>query len=158
MGLIPESGIFLGIERSIHSSILAWIIPWKEEPGLQPMGSLRVRHMEHTHRQQTLKTQYDQNQTSLLPLQTSSNQSLPISGKCNHKLLTAKGQNFQISLDFFFLSYIQVISSPIDFILKIYLKSHFSDTTQPHHLSRGLLKQLLNIITSPFSQAVRVIL
>ena len=61
VGLIPESGIFPGIEKSIHSSILAWIIPWTEEPGLQPMGSLRVRHTEHTHRQQTLKTQYDQN-------------------------------------------------------------------------------------------------
>ena len=29
----------------IHSSILAWRIPWTEEPGrLQSMGSLRVRH------------------------------------------------------------------------------------------------------------------
>ena len=28
-----------------HSSILAWRIPWKEEPGgLQSMGSQRVRH------------------------------------------------------------------------------------------------------------------
>ena len=28
-----------------HSSILAWIIPWTEEPdGLQSMGSQRVRH------------------------------------------------------------------------------------------------------------------
>ena len=28
-----------------HSSTLAWIIPWTEEPGgLQPMGSLRVGH------------------------------------------------------------------------------------------------------------------
>ena len=28
-----------------HSSILAWKIPWMEEPGrLQPMGSLRVGH------------------------------------------------------------------------------------------------------------------
>ena len=28
-----------------HSSILAWKIPWMEEPGrLQSMGSLRVRH------------------------------------------------------------------------------------------------------------------
>ena len=30
---------------AIHSSILAWIIPWTEEPGgLQSMGSQRVRH------------------------------------------------------------------------------------------------------------------
>ena len=28
-----------------HSSILAWSIPWTEEPGgLQSMGSQRVRH------------------------------------------------------------------------------------------------------------------
>ena len=28
-----------------HSSILAWKIPWTEEPGgLQSMGSIRVRH------------------------------------------------------------------------------------------------------------------
>ena len=36
-----------------HSSILAWEIPWVEEPGgLQPMGSQRVRHnrvTEHRH-------------------------------------------------------------------------------------------------------------
>ena len=30
---------------AIHSSILAWRIPWTEEPGrLQFMGSQRVRH------------------------------------------------------------------------------------------------------------------
>ena len=30
---------------AIHSSILAWEIPWTEEPGrLQLMGSERVRH------------------------------------------------------------------------------------------------------------------
>ena len=30
-----------------HSSILAWRIPWTEEPGrLQPMGSQRVGHKE----------------------------------------------------------------------------------------------------------------
>ena len=29
----------------IHSSILAWVIPWTEEPGrLQSMGSQRVGH------------------------------------------------------------------------------------------------------------------
>ena len=31
-------------EMATHSSILAWKIPWMEEPGrLQSMGSLRVR-------------------------------------------------------------------------------------------------------------------
>ena len=36
-----------------HSSILAWIIPWTQEPdGLQPMGLQRVGHdraTEHNH-------------------------------------------------------------------------------------------------------------
>ena len=32
-------------EMTTHSSILAWRIPWAEEPGgLQSMGSQRVRH------------------------------------------------------------------------------------------------------------------
>ena len=35
----PEKGM------ATHSSILAWRIPWTEEPGsLQPMGSQRVGH------------------------------------------------------------------------------------------------------------------
>ena len=41
-------------KMATHSSILAWKIPWTEEPGgLQPMGSQRVRHgsvTEHTNR------------------------------------------------------------------------------------------------------------
>ena len=41
-------------EMAPHSSILAWRIPWTEEPGgLQSMGSQRVRHdkvtNKHTH-------------------------------------------------------------------------------------------------------------
>ena len=32
-------------EMATHSSVLAWEIPWTEEPGgLQPMGSQRVSH------------------------------------------------------------------------------------------------------------------
>ena len=32
-------------EMATHSSILAWEIPWTEEPGgLQSMGSQKVRH------------------------------------------------------------------------------------------------------------------
>ena len=32
-------------EMATHSSVLAWRIPWTEEPGgLQSMGSQRVRH------------------------------------------------------------------------------------------------------------------
>ena len=42
-----DVSLILGSERSpgvgTHSSILAWEIPWTEEPGgLQPMGSQRV--------------------------------------------------------------------------------------------------------------------
>ena len=38
-------------DMAIHSSILAWRIPWTKEPGgLQPMVSQRVRHdWAHTH-------------------------------------------------------------------------------------------------------------
>ena len=41
-------------EMATHSSVLAWKIPWTEEPGgLQFMGLQRVRHdlaTEHAHR------------------------------------------------------------------------------------------------------------
>ena len=42
-GLIPESGRSLEKEMATHCSILAWEIPWAEEPGgLQSLGSQRV--------------------------------------------------------------------------------------------------------------------
>ena len=42
-GLITGSGRSPGEENATHSSILAWKIPWTEDPGrLQPMGSQRV--------------------------------------------------------------------------------------------------------------------
>ena len=45
MGLIPGSGDLLEKEMATHSSILAYKIPWTEEPGgLQSMGSQRVGH------------------------------------------------------------------------------------------------------------------
>ena len=45
LGLIPELGRSLEKEMANYSSILAWEIPWTEEPGgLQSMGSQRVRH------------------------------------------------------------------------------------------------------------------
>ena len=44
-GLIPGSGRSPGEGDTIHSSILAWRIPWTEEPGgLQSMGLQRVGH------------------------------------------------------------------------------------------------------------------
>ena len=48
VGLIPGSGDLLEREMATHSSILAWRIPWKEEPGgLQSIGSHRVGHNGH---------------------------------------------------------------------------------------------------------------
>ena len=48
-GSIPGSGEPLELEMATHSSILAWKIPWTEEPGgLQSMGSQRVRHNSET--------------------------------------------------------------------------------------------------------------
>ena len=45
VGSIPGSGRALEKEMAAHSSILAWKIPWTEEPGSLPcMGSQRVRH------------------------------------------------------------------------------------------------------------------
>ena len=39
-----------------HSSILAWKIPWTEEPGrLQPIGLQRVKHCLATEKQHLLK-------------------------------------------------------------------------------------------------------
>ena len=39
LGLIPELGNPLEKRKATHSSILAWRIPWTEEPGrLQSMG------------------------------------------------------------------------------------------------------------------------
>ena len=44
-GSIPGLGRFPKQEMTVHSSILAWKIPWTEEPdGLQSMGLKRVRH------------------------------------------------------------------------------------------------------------------
>ena len=45
LGLIPGLGRSLEKEIAAHSSIVAWKIPWTEEPGrLQSMGSQRVGH------------------------------------------------------------------------------------------------------------------
>ena len=45
LGLIPGSGRSLEKRMAMHSSILAWRIPWTEEPGgLQSMGPHRVGH------------------------------------------------------------------------------------------------------------------
>ena len=40
-----EDTLEKGMATQIHSHILAWKIPWTEEPdGLQSMGSQRVEH------------------------------------------------------------------------------------------------------------------
>ena len=45
LGSIPGLGRSLEKEMATHSSILAWRIPWTEEPGgLQSTGSQKVGH------------------------------------------------------------------------------------------------------------------
>ena len=45
LGSIPGLGRSPGEGKATHSSVLAWRIPWTEEPGgLQSMESQRVRH------------------------------------------------------------------------------------------------------------------
>ena len=44
-GLIPDQVDLLEEKMATHSSILAWRIPWIEDPGrIQSMESQRVRH------------------------------------------------------------------------------------------------------------------
>ena len=50
---------FLEKEIAMHSIILAWEIPWTEEPGgLQFMGSQRVVHNLATKQQQSWDNKY----------------------------------------------------------------------------------------------------
>ena len=45
-GSVPTQEDPLKEGMATHSSVLAWRIPWTEEPGrLQSMGSQRVRHL-----------------------------------------------------------------------------------------------------------------
>ena len=49
MGSIPGSGRSLEKKMAAHSSILAWEIPWTEEPGgLQSLGSKSPAQAEVT--------------------------------------------------------------------------------------------------------------
>ena len=49
MGLIPGGEDPLNKEMAIHYTILAWKVPWTDEPGkLQSMGLQRVRHYSAT--------------------------------------------------------------------------------------------------------------
>ena len=59
-GSIPGLEHLLEKEMATHSSILAWKIPWMEEPdGLEPMGS-----------QESDKTERLNNNASLVSLET----------------------------------------------------------------------------------------
>ena len=48
-GLIPGSGRSPGGGHAIHSSILAWRIPWKEEPGRLQSTGLDMTELLHFH-------------------------------------------------------------------------------------------------------------
>ena len=43
MGLIPGLGRSPGMGVAVHYNLLAWRIPWTEDPG-RLLGSQRVRH------------------------------------------------------------------------------------------------------------------
>ena len=52
-GSIPGLGRSPGEEMAAHSSVLAWQISWREEPGrLQSTGSKRIEHGTVTEQQQ----------------------------------------------------------------------------------------------------------
>ena len=52
-GSIPESRRSPEEEMATHSSVVAWEIPWTEEPGgLQSMGSQKVGHNLKTKQRQ----------------------------------------------------------------------------------------------------------
>ena len=52
VGLIPGLGKPLEKEMATHASVLAWEIPWTEEPGgMQSMGSQRFGHDRMTKQQ-----------------------------------------------------------------------------------------------------------
>ena len=66
-GSIPGSGGSSGGGNATHSSILAWRIPWTEEPGgLQSPGSQRVGH---NYSRMLLYKRPHQAPSSLLPLE-----------------------------------------------------------------------------------------
>ena len=58
-------------EMATHFSVLAWTVPWTEEPGmLQSMGLQRVGHNLVTKQQQSLTTEIcstDQHAAAVLP-------------------------------------------------------------------------------------------
>ena len=63
----------LEVGKATHPSILAWRIPWTEEPGgLQSMWSQRIGHdwsnLAQTHRQKTNKNKSDTYNTNLFTL------------------------------------------------------------------------------------------
>ena len=61
-------------ETAAHSSILAWKIPWAEEPSrLQPLGSQRVGHDLVTEQQQTKKKGDENTGSGLVAENTVSN-------------------------------------------------------------------------------------
>ena len=49
MGLIPRSEDPLEKEMAAHSGILAWRIPWTEEPGYSPRGRTRLSDFTFFH-------------------------------------------------------------------------------------------------------------
>ena len=76
-GSIPGSGRSSAKEMASHSSILAWKIPWSEEPGvLWPMASHRVGHdwaSEHTLVQMGVNKYFPNHESKSAMLRVTSN-------------------------------------------------------------------------------------
>ena len=82
-----------------HSSILAWRIPWTEEPGeLQSIGSQRVRHDLATEQQQLFASVFLSVKLECLRTARRSNQSIlkEISPECS-----LEGQMMKLKLQYF---------------------------------------------------------
>ena len=57
LGSFPGSGRSSEEENATHSNILAWRIPWKEEPGeLQSTRSLSDYHHHHRHHHEHMQS------------------------------------------------------------------------------------------------------
>jgi len=76
-------------EMATHSTILAWKIPWTDEPdGLQPMGSQRVRHTEWVQTRAFLISSESNTSDTLCPFTTLVLQSTLQYHKHSHTLNT----------------------------------------------------------------------
>ena len=106
-----DTGLILGREDPLeeematYSSILAWEIPWTEEPGgLQSMGSQRVGHNLATKQQQyqtgssEILSSFPDSEIITTPLKGKIDETQPICISLMYNFLQAKSKQFLSSL------------------------------------------------------------